>query len=282
MNRLEVDRQVVYGSEEATSEDKGKGGGDPVTPLLDQLGADHGPLTLPPLKKTPGGNDQDKPDNEADDSAGVPGVRNTTVLNSKEEADSSRHDESNAWKIHLENLLSESGLLRDGVRRGLEEEEDEEGSDTANGEVDVEAPPPRNMVGEGTAKKGSNNATEAISGTEDTCESRSLLRRRSEGNDGVTAGTKTRSTNTSNSPTGNESVGGRRGTADHGADLEDEDSHEEGHLEGKIFVDLAPGRLEGSDGHEEGGAVPANLVETLELVRDFRNGSCDDSLGLGC
>lgn len=279
MDRLEVHGEVVDGREETTSKDEGKGGGDPVGPLLDQLGADHGPLTLPPLEKTPGGNDQDKTNEESDDSAGVPGVRDTTVLDSKEEANSGSHDESDTGKIHLADLLDKGGLLRDSMGGSLEEKEDEESSHTTNGKVDVEAPSPRDMICESTTQERSNDATEPISCTKNTGKSRPLLRRRSKGNDRVTTGTQTRSTNTGNCPAGNERVGGWCGTANHGADLKDEDGDEEGDLEREVLVDLAPGGLEGSDGHEEGGAVPADFVETLELVRDLGDGGCNDGLG---
>lgn len=37
-------------------------------------------------------------------------------------------------------------------------------------------------------------------------------------------------------------------------------------------------RLEGADGHEEGCAVPANLIETLELIGDLGDSSGNDGL----
>lgn len=37
-------------------------------------------------------------------------------------------------------------------------------------------------------------------------------------------------------------------------------------------------RLHSSDSHEEGGTVPTNFIETLELVGDFGNGSGHNGL----
>lgn len=67
--------------------------------------------------------------------------------------------------------------------------------------------------------------------------------------------------------------------ADEAAELEDDDGSEVDGLEVEVLVGLAPGRLEAAVGHEEGGAVPGDFVEAVELVGDFGDGCGDDGLG---
>lgn len=57
-------------------------------------------------------------------------------------------------------------------------------------------------------------------------------------------------------------------TANKTTNLKPRDCDQEGQLQREVLVDFSPGRLEGGDGEEEGGAVPADLIEALELVCD--------------
>ena len=230
VNRLEVDGDVVDGGEEATGEDEGVGGHDQVGAIGVELGRDHGALALVPLENTPHHHDENEADEETNDGGRVPVVSDTAVLDSEEVGDGSAHDEGDAGEVHLQNLLGEGSLLGDGVLGHLEEEEDDGGRDGTDGQVDVEAPAPRDVVGEGAAQEGTDDAGEAVRGADETGKGRALLGRGGEGDDGVGTGAETCCSDAGNGAAGDEGVGGWGGTADDGADLKDEDGHEEGRL----------------------------------------------------
>lgn len=240
VDRLEVDGDVVNGEEEGAGKDKGKGAHDGDGAVLDETARDHGLLALVPAGKDPGGNDEDEADDEADDDGRVPGVGLAAVLDGEDVRDGGAHHEDDADGVHLSDLLEKRSLLGDGGAGGLEEEEDDAGGDTSDGKVDVEAPSPRDVVGEGAAQERTDDAGDTIGGTDDAGKGRSLLGRGREGDDGVGTRAQTSGTDTSNGTAGDEgfSVGG--GTADDGAELEDEDGDEKGSLEGEVLVDFAP------------------------------------------
>lgn len=180
---------------------------------------------------------------------------------------------------------------------GLEEEEDDAGRDASDGKVDVEAPSPADVVGEGTAQEGTDDTGETVGGTDDAGEGRAVLGGSGESDDGVGSRAETCCAKTGDGTAGNEGFGGGGGATDDGTELEDKDGDEEGCLQGKVLVDFTPFyrsqhawlcrlvglrqltcRLEGADCHEEGGSIPASLVETLEFVCDLGNGSCNNGL----
>lgn len=240
MNRLEVNRNVVDGEEEGTCKDKGKSAHDGDGAVLDEVTRDHRSLTLVPAGKDPGSHDEDEADKETDDNGGVPSVGLATVLDSEDVGDGGAHHEDDADGVHLSDLLKERSLLGDGGAGSLEEEEDDTGRDTSDGKVDVEAPSPRDVVGEGTAQERADDTSNTISGTDDTSKGGSLLGRGREGDDGIGTGSQTGSANTSDGTTSDEglSVGGS--TADHGPELENQDGDDEGGLEREVLVDFTP------------------------------------------
>lgn len=240
MHRLEVDGDVVDGTEETTSKHEGEGAHDEVGSFTGHAGRHHGSLTRPPLEENPSSDDEGKADEETDDDGGVPGVGDTTELDGEEVADDGTHDQGDTRQIHLAELLEKRGLLRDSLLGGLEEEQNDGGRDTTDGKVDVEAPSPAHMVSEGTAEKGTDDTSETVRGADDTGEGGSLGRRRGEGNDGVGTGAETCSTQTGNGTAGDQSLSGGGGTANDGAEFEDENGDEERSLEREELVNLAP------------------------------------------
>lgn len=230
MNGLEVDREVVDGGKVASRKDKGKRRHDVVGALLGQLGRDHGPLALIPLQNNPRSDDGDKSNQESDNNGRIPGLGYATVLNGEEVRDSSTHDQHNTGKVHLQKLLLEGRLLRHGLLRRLEKEQDDTGRDSANRQVDVEAPSPRHIVRKRTAKKWSDDTSQAVGSADDAREGRATLRGRGEGDDGVCAGTETGCSDAGDGSSCDEGFGTGGGAADDGADLEDGNGDEEGGL----------------------------------------------------
>lgn len=68
-----------------------------------------------------------------------------------------------------------------------------------------------------------------------------------------------------------------RNTTNQAAELEDTNSDEETWLKVEILIGLAPCRLEGADGEEEGRAVPSHLVQTMEFICDAGYCRCHNS-----
>lgn len=237
---LEVDGDVVDGGEEAAGLDKGNQTHDPVGALGEQLWRHHGVFALEPLAEGPGADDEGEADQEADDNGRVPGVRNASVLHRQDEGDGGAHHQDDAERVHLADFLNERRLDRHGVARRLEEDEDDGCGDTSNRQVDVEAPSPGDVVGEGSSQQRSDDTGKAVRSTDDAGKGGTLLGRRGEGDDCVCAGAEASGSQTGNGAAGDEgfSVGG--GAADDGAELEDEDGEDEGGLEREILVCLAP------------------------------------------
>jgi hypothetical protein len=124
--------------------------------------------------------------------------------------------------------------------RSLEEEEYDDGRDGADGEIDVEAPAPRDVVGEGAADEGPDDGSEAIGGADYAGEDGSLLGRRGEADDGIGSSAETCGADASNGAAGDEGVSRRGRAADDGADFKYEESEEEGRLEREVLVDFPP------------------------------------------
>lgn len=192
------------------------------------------------MAECPGADDEGEADQQADDNGRVPGVGNAAVLHRQDEGHGGAHHQDDTQRVHLSDLLKERRLDRHGVAGRLEEDEDDGRRDTSDGQVDVEAPSPGDVVGEGSAQQRSDDAGKAVGSTDDAGEGGTLLGRRREGNDCVCAGADARGSQPGNGAAGDEGLGVGGGAADDGAELEDEDGENEGDLEREILVCLAP------------------------------------------
>lgn len=198
---------------------------------------------MEPLAGCPSTNDEGETDKETDNNGRVPGVGNATVLDSQDEGNSGSHHQNNTEGVHLSDLLNERRLDRHRITRSLEEDEDDGRRDTTNRQVDVEAPSPGNVVSESSSQQWSDDTGKAVRSANDAGERGTLLGRRREGDDCVRAGAEASGTQTGNSSAGDEGFGVGGGTADDGAEFEDEDGDDEGCLEREILVCLAPYEL---------------------------------------
>jgi hypothetical protein len=90
-------------------------------------------------------------DKQRDNAAAVPSVGGTPPLQGKQEADNAWDEQDCSLKVHQLELFPEfqgrSTLLAFGE---VEKEDDEGGGNSAKGQVDIEAPSPGQVVGEGT------------------------------------------------------------------------------------------------------------------------------------
>lgn len=224
--------------EESSSEEEGVHGVGDV--LLEEARGNHRTLAIEVLQDGPEDPDEDPADAETNDSLVRPGVLDAAILDEEGVGDDTAHGERDTGGVHLQDALLPSRLDGDGGARGREEQEDEGTGDGTDGKVDVEAPTPADVVGEGAADQGTDDAGETVGGADDTGEGRAAGRGRREGDDGVGSGTQTGATETGDGAADDEGFGVGGGTADGGTDLEDEEGHEEGPLEVEELVDLTP------------------------------------------
>lgn len=94
--------------------------------------------------------------------------------------------------------------------------------------------------------------------------------------DHYTAAKDASSADASDSASNNESCGARGGAAESGADLEDEDGDEEHPFGGIELVDATKKRIENGSSQHVGAAIPADILDRVELVGDAGDGGSDD------
>lgn len=273
---LEVDWQVVEEKEESTAEEEYIETGAPDDAPSKQPPLDEGPVPLKPFVDTKYNDDQPKPDYEADHSLVAPRPGDTSVLKSQDKASHGCHDEETAQEVHLQHLLFEGRL--DGLESvgRVEGEEDDGRSNATDGQVDVKTPAPAEVIGEDTPQQRTDDTGGSIGRPEQPGKGRPLLGRSTDGDDCVCARGDARPAGARYGPSNDEGGAGGGNPADKTADLEDEDGQKKAEFEWEILVCLAPSTLKCSQGQEEAGAVPADLIERMELLRDARNGGGDD------
>lgn len=88
------------------------------------------------------------------DAAAFPGVLGAAPLEGEQQADDGGEEEGCALEVEFADLLREGGVDLCGLPLDGEEGDDEGGGYGAEGEVDVEAPAPGEVVGEGAAEAG--------------------------------------------------------------------------------------------------------------------------------
>jgi hypothetical protein len=93
-------------------------------------------------------------DQQGDDAAAFPGVLGAAPLEGEQQADDGGEEEGCALEVEFADLLREGGVDLCGLPLDGEEGDDEGGGYGAEGEVDVEAPAPGEVVGEGAAEAG--------------------------------------------------------------------------------------------------------------------------------
>lgn len=276
IDTLEVDRQVVDYQEIRAGEEEGEHGLHKVHPIPSQAERHHRPVLLAPLPRRKDSQDHDEADQQAHHLRRVPGIHGPAVVQREDIADDGAHSENHAHGVHLQELLAEGcGLGLSGAGR-LEEQQDNERRNGPDGQVDVETPPPANLISKRPAKQRPHDSRNPITRANDACEHRSSLRPSRESDNGIRTGADARRAEAGDGPAHDErrAVGGD--AADEGPELEDEYGDEEADLQREVLVGFAPCGLEPADGHEKGGAVPGDVVETVEFACDFGDGGGDD------
>lgn len=152
---LEVDGGIVVGHKhDAVVEQPGYGGrADDAVP--EHSPGHHGGVALSVLPRKEHCEADESPDDQTDDDGAVPSELISAVLEPQEEHEYAPADEHEADEIQRLNGRSEHAppmWLHLRLRDCVEEERD--GNDGEEAEVEVEAPPPRTVGGEGGADEG--------------------------------------------------------------------------------------------------------------------------------
>jgi hypothetical protein len=108
-------------------------------------------------------NHEPEADEQADDARVVPGVVSAAPLQSEQQTNDGGNEDGGAEQIELQNALHPR--LAVGIVTGLdvEEEEDDGHGNAAEGQVDVEAPSPGCVVGEGASEEGAGDGLHTTS-----------------------------------------------------------------------------------------------------------------------
>jgi hypothetical protein len=144
-NRVVKAKAMMAKTELQKSESaKALGAGDVHSQALEDGGRNHGLVAEVALPQNEDGTQHDGENEAGNDRSVVPGLGVSSPLESQDEASDRSEDEGSSEPVHVEEL-AEPGLrsvllrLRSERRRCLEQQGDGEESNTADGQVDVEA-----------------------------------------------------------------------------------------------------------------------------------------------
>lgn len=154
LDGLEPDGEVVHHYEESGAQHGAEPGGAPDVAVFKHARGDRGVFLLPDLDREEADDEEAGDDQQGDDAAALPGVLGAAPLEGEQQADDGGEEEGCAFEIEFADLLREGGVDLGGLPLDGEEGDDEGGSYGAEGEVDVEAPAPGEVVGEGAAEAG--------------------------------------------------------------------------------------------------------------------------------
>lgn len=117
-------------------------------------------------------------DKESNDARVTPGIGGATPLQRQEKADDGRDEDGGADDVELENALDDGeafGML--GVAIDVNGPHDNGHGDATNGEVNVEAPAPGDMVGKSAAEQRTGDGGDAPHAADDAESNRTLRER---------------------------------------------------------------------------------------------------------
>lgn len=152
LDGLEPDGDVVDHDEESGTQHGTEPGGSPHVAVLEHARRNGGILLLPDLHSEETDNKETSDDQERDDAATLPLVLDATPLQGKEKADDGGEEQGSTLEIKLLDLFLPGSVDLGGLALDGEEGDDEGGRYGTEGQVDVEAPSPSQVIGKGTTK----------------------------------------------------------------------------------------------------------------------------------
>ena len=134
------------------------------------------------------------------------------------------------------------------------------------------------MFGKRSTQEWSNNASNAISATNEPRINGPFLQWHRIGTDYLRSRKDPRRTESSNRSPNDKGHRIWRGAANQGTEFEKGECAEENPFDVEVAVEFAEEKLKGAGGEEVGGTVPTDVVEGLELVGNTRDGRGDDGV----
>ena len=214
----------VYEREKGGADHCGKPGDSSNGTLLEDSGRDSGVILLPKLNANKDNEQNSKNDQKCDDAAVGPWVLRAAPLESEKQADDHRQEDDRAVDIELLDVLAPASVAKAlcaGLLGGVVEEHDEGDGHRADWEVDVEAPAPRELVGEGSSHKRTSHRSNAVHATNQAHVCGTLAKRNGGCDDEDGSGEDTGRPDTCNGAPDNQGSGVGSCTADCAADFED-------------------------------------------------------------
>ena len=272
---MEPNRSIV-------DEDKHDGGNAeheqdsrPDAPVEDDVPGDHSGFRGQCFNHYKSDQEDTEDDKQGDDAGITPSICRATPLKGQKHTDDARDNDQVAGKIQsLDDF--QPRMTRCGRLHRLQDEDDDGQCDAADGEVDVETPSPADVGGEGAADKWADDGGHAHQGTDETNVHASFLQRSDGDQEDDGAVGDSGGTNTGNGATDDEGGGVRSSGTESGTDFEDDNVDKIDEFGRAIGVDSTHGHLHGTGRQHKCAAVPADIVQAVEVVGDGWNGGGDD------
>ena len=245
--------------------------------LLTQNSKDEGrPLFPIPLGGDKGGGQHDPCDKRSDYGSRPPSLLDSSPFEREDVAHERSEADADTGQIHLQQLFSGGSRNRLGRRRSVEQDQKENQGGCSDGKIDVKAPPPRYLFSEDAAEKRTSDASTAENGPNPSDKGGDTRRLDNVCDDGIAAACDASAAQALDGAANDEGGAVGREGAEQAPNFEDGHRGEERSFQREILVCLAPGGLEHGEGDEEGGSVPSHLLQTMEILRDARNGCGHD------
>jgi hypothetical protein len=272
--------QVVHQREEGGTKKEGKQHRAYDVPVLEQARRQRALIALPDLDADEDDDHDAEADKQADHDGAVPRVLGASPLQRQQQAHDGRHQHGGAGEIQAQDALQHRGAVSvvGPHRLDVQKQEDGQHRGAPNGQVDVEAPAPADVVGKGAAQQGPRNARDPPHGADQAEGHGPLAQGQGVGQDDDAAGEQAGGADAGQGPADDERVARGRDGADQAANLEDEHGGQVGPLDAEHAVERAVGGLQRGRGQQVGGAVPADVLDGLKLARDGAQGGRDDGL----
>ena len=148
---MEIDRKIIQEDEEGSSHGKDISTHGADGSVLQQARLQECTVSREVFDADEDENEDAKQDEAGNDTAIRPLLGSASPLHCQQVANDRGHQCECAGEVHLKKLLFHSRLLGPGSLGCLEEQEDNGGGDSADGQIDVEAPSPGEIVREDTS-----------------------------------------------------------------------------------------------------------------------------------
>lgn len=225
-------------------------------------------------------NQDDEKHKKSNDAAVVPFVFAATPLERKKQANDGGEESCGALQVELHDLLLPGGFNLLSAAGNREERNDEGGSYTSKRQVDVEAPSPSQVIGEGSTHEWTGDGSNAVHCSNQSHVRWSLSQRYRVCYDENGTTEDTGSSNTGDSTSDNQCGAVRRNTTDQAADLEDEQGRKVDPFDRVECVEFAVDELCRARCEKVGRSIPTDVVQCLELICNSWDSCCDDCVVL--